>query len=282
MGVLWGIPYLLIKVADRGFEPSTLVLCRTGIGALLLLPVAAARGQLAPVLRRWRPLVAFTVAELAIPWWLLSDAERRLPSSLSGLLVAAIPLVGALLALSTAGGERLAGSQFAGLALGLGGVAVLAGLDVPGSGLPAVGEVALVVVGYALGPAILAHRLSDLPGLGVVAASLALCTLAYVPAGVLQAPRHFPPGRQSLAVVVLGVVCTAVAFLVFFALIGEVGPVRATVITYVNPVVAVALGVVFLRERAGAGTVAGAVLIFAGSLLATGRVGRPVTRPAPG
>jgi drug/metabolite transporter (DMT)-like permease len=283
MGFIWGIPYLLIKVADRGIEPTTLVLGRTGIGALLLLPVAAFRGQLLPVLRRWRPLVAYTVAELAVPWVLLSDAERHLSSSLSGLLVAAVPLVGAVVAVTT-GHERPGRGQLGGLLLGLAGVALLAGFDVSGTGWRSVGEVAVVVVGYAIGPAILARRMSDLPGLGVVAASLALCALAYVPAGLAQAPAHLPPGREVAAVVVLAVVCTALAFLVFFALIGEIGPVRATVVTYVNPVVAVALGVIFLHESAGPATAAGAALILAGSSLATGRLGgrRPAAVAGPG
>ena len=280
MGVIWGIPYLLIKVADRSLEPATLVLARTAVGAVVLVPVALARRELGPVLRRWRPLVAYTVAELAIPWWLLSDAERRLPSSLSGLLVAAVPLVGAVLALGAPRHDRLGRSELAGLAVGLGGVALLAGLDVSGGGWTGVAEVAVVVVGYAVGPAILARHLSDLPGLGVVAASLGLCAVAYLPAGLLQAPGYWPPATGVAAVVVLGLVCTAVAFVLFFALIGEAGPVRATVITYVNPVVAVALGVAFLHEVAGWSTLAGAALVLLGSLLATGRVGRRRRVPA--
>lgn len=285
MGVIWGLPYLLIKVADRSLAPATLVLLRTGIGAALLVPIAVARHELVPVLRRWRPLVVYTVAELGVPWWLLSDAERRLPSSLSGLLVAAVPLVGAVLALAWGGHERPSRTEVAGLVVGLAGVALLAGLDVTGGGWAGVGEVGVVVVGYAVGPAVLARHLSDLPGLGVVAASLALTALAYLPAGLVQAPGHLPPATGVASVVVLGVVCTAVAFVVFFALIGEVGPVRATVITYVNPVVAVALGVALLHEHAGWSTAGGAVLILFGSLLATGRIGRrrpvaPAAEPA--
>lgn len=272
MGVIWGIPYLLIKVAVSDFSPAALVLCRTGLGTALLAPVAVARGQLRPALRRWRPLLLYTVVELAVPWVLLSQAETTLPSSLSGLLVAAVPLVGAVLALGVGGQDRLRPLQVIGLVVGLGGVALLAGLDVSGAAWRSVLAVAVVVVGYAAGPLVLARRLADLPALGVVAGSLGLCALGYLPVGLAEMPGRMPPGRVVAAVVVLGVVCTAVAFLVFFALIAEVGPVRATVITYLNPVVAVTLGVVVLHERAAASTLVGAVLILAGSVLATGNV----------
>jgi len=107
MGAIWGLPYLLIKVAVRDLEPATLVFCRTGIGAVILVPVALARGELAPLVRRWKPLVAYTVVEIGVPWVLLSTAEQRLPSSLSGLLVAAVPLVGAVLSVGLRDRVRL-------------------------------------------------------------------------------------------------------------------------------------------------------------------------------
>ncbi|MGH9095201.1 MAG: DMT family transporter, partial [Acidimicrobiales bacterium] len=129
MSVIWGIPYLLIKVAVEDLHPSVIVFGRTAIGALLLLPVAAARGQLRPLLRSWKPIVVYTVIEVAVPWFLLSTAEKRLPSSLTGLLVAAVPLVGAVMAVGLRARDRIRGWQFAGLFLGLVGVAVLLGLD---------------------------------------------------------------------------------------------------------------------------------------------------------
>jgi drug/metabolite transporter (DMT)-like permease len=283
MCLIWGIPYLLIKVAVRDFSPATLVFCRTGIGALLLLPIAAARGELTPLLARRRPLVAYTVIELAIPWVLLSKAEQRLPSSLTGLLVAAVPLVGAVLAWSLGDRDRLGARGYAGLLIGLAGVAALVGFDVSGANGSSVALVAVVVLGYAIGPLILARALGDMPPLGVVAASLGLCALGYAPFALTRLPAVTPPARVLAAVVVLGVVCTALAFVLFFYLIGEVGPVRATVITYVNPAVAVILGVTFLNESFGIGTAAGFALILTGSVLATtpGR-GRSfvTTRPA--
>jgi drug/metabolite transporter (DMT)-like permease len=270
MGVIWGVPYLLIKVSVGALTPASLVLLRTGLAAVLLLPIAAARGQLRPLLSRWRALLAYTVAELAVPWLFLASAEQRLSSSLTGLLIAAVPLVGALLGWLT-GGERLGSRRLFGLLVGLIGVGALVGLDLGQGDAVALVEVAVVIVGYALGPFILSRHLSDLPGLGVVAGSLTLTALGYLPVGLAQLPAHWPAGKVVASVLVLAALCTAVAFLFFFALIDEVGPVRATVITYLNPAVAITLGVVFLSEPLTVGIGVGFALVLAGSVLATRR-----------
>jgi drug/metabolite transporter (DMT)-like permease len=271
MGLIWGIPYLLIKVAVGGLHPASLVALRTALGAVLLLPLAMRRGELAPLLRVWRPLLLYTFVEVAAPWFFLADAERRLSSSLTGLLIASVPLIGALLAWLTRGDDRPDLKRFAGLGLGLIGVAALVGLDVSVRDLGAVGEVGLVALGYAIGPIIIARRLSNVPAVGVVAASLLLAAVAYAPIGLTQLPATLPPLRVIGAVAVLGIVCTALAFVTFFALIAEVGPVRATVITYVNPAVALALGVTLLREPLTIGALVGFALILAGSVLSTRR-----------
>jgi drug/metabolite transporter (DMT)-like permease len=269
MCVIWGIPYLLIKVAVRDVDPATLVCMRTLIGALVLVPIAAARGELRPLLARWRPVLVYTVVEVGIPWLLLSKAETQLTSSLSGLLIAAVPLVGAILAFATGTRGHLGPVQITGLLMGVGGVAALAGLDVGSASLWSLAAVGAVVVGYATGPWIVSRHLSDAPRLGVVAVSLALTGLVYLPWALTTLPNRFPPATVVASVVTLGVVCTALAFPLFFVLIGDVGPVRATVITYVNPAVALLLGVWFLHEPFTTGTALGFVLVLAGSFLAT-------------
>jgi drug/metabolite transporter (DMT)-like permease len=269
MCVIWGIPYLLIRVAVRDLSPAVLVLARTGGAALLLMPIAAARREVGPALHRLAPVAAFALVEIAVPWVLLSSAEKRITSSLSGLLIAAVPLVGALIARLTGTGERLGLTSLAGLLLGLGGVVALVGLDLGGTSALALAEVAFVVLGYALGPAILSRYLGDVPSLGVLGVSLVLTAVVYAPIAAFSLPRRMPSTQAIASVAVLAVVCTALAFLLFFALIGEIGPVRATVITYVNPAVAVALGVGLLGERLTTGMGVGFVLILAGSLLAT-------------
>jgi drug/metabolite transporter (DMT)-like permease len=271
MAVIWGIPYLLIKIAIGELTPASLVLLRTALGATLLLPVAAARGWLAPLLPYWRWVLAYTVVEVSLPWFLLADGERRLSSSLTGLMIAAVPLIAAVIQLLTRADERMDRRRMTGLLIGFVGVAVLVGLNVSFKDLVAVGEVGLVAVGYAAGPIIIARRLPSLPAVGVVAASLVLTALFYAPLAIPQLPRSIPSGQVLLAVLILGVVCTALGFLLFFALIGEVGPVRATVITYFNPAVALLLGVAVLQEPFTLGAVIGFSLILVGSVLATRR-----------
>lgn len=266
MCVIWGIPYLLIRVAVRDLTPAMLVFSRTTIGAAVLLPLAAARHELRPVLARWRPLLLFAAVEIAIPWLLLSSAERRVSSSFTGLMIAAVPLVGVAITR-----ERLGAWSFGGLALGLGGVVALVGLDLNGTSVLSLVEIASVIVGYAVGPIVLARSLRGLPALGVIAASLGVTAIVYLPFGVIDFPTSTPPAKVIASVIGLALVCTALAFILFFALIAEVGPVRATVITYVNPAVAAALGVGLLNERFTIGMGVGFALILVGSVLAARR-----------
>jgi drug/metabolite transporter (DMT)-like permease len=208
--------------------------------------------------------------EIAVPWLLLSRAEQRLTSSLTGLLIAAVPLVGALFMAAAGSADRLDGRSWLGLLIGLLGVAALVGLDFGSVGVVPLLEVCVVVVGYATGPMVLSRYLTGLPSLGIVAASLTMTALVYAPVAALQLPTHVRLD-VILSVAGLAVVCTAVAFLLFFDLIAEVGPVRATVITYVNPAVAAVLGVAALGERFTAGMGIGFALVLGGSVLATRR-----------
>lgn len=266
MCVIWGLPYLFIRVAVEHVSPGTLVFLRTGVAALILLPIAWWRDQLRVVLPHWKPLAAFAVVEIMIPWFLISDAETKLTSSLTGLLVAGVPLVGAALARVTPGTDGVNRTQLIGLLIGVVGVGALVGLDFGDVDLVAVGEMGLVLVGYSVGPMILSRWLADLPSMGVIAASLALNTVVYVPFVVVQPPEL--TAKVVGSVLVLAVVCTALAFVLFFDLIATIGPVRATVIAQVNPAVAVTLGVLVLSEKLTTGMIVGCPLIIAGSVLA--------------
>lgn len=275
MAFIWGIPYLFIKIAVGELTPATLVFLRSVVGAALLLPLAVGRNNLAPLRPYWKWILLYTFVEVAAPWFLLSDAERRISSSLTGLLIAAVPSIGAVLAVATGAQDRLDSRRIAGLVLGFVGVAALVGLDVHADDLGAIGQVAVVALGYAIGPMIIERKLRGLPSLGVVAASLGITALVYVPFGLTQLPSTLPSSSVLFAVAVLGVVCTALAFVTFFALITEVGGPRATVITYVNPAVALALGVALLHEPFTVGIAVGSVLIVLGSILATRRAPSP-------
>ena len=279
MALIWGIPYLLIRIAVKEVEPTVVVFARTAIGALILLPIVALRGDLRTVLRHWRWVAAFAIVEMAIPWVLVASAEQSLPSSTAALLIAGVPLVGAAMALARPhGGESMGRMAILGMLIGLAGVMAIVGVDGGPTDLGALGAMAIVVVCYAAGPVILARRLGTITGMGVSAVALAICAVGYAPFAVAQWPTTQPSRDAITALVLLGVVCTAIAFVVFAALINEIGPVRATVITYVNPAVAAVLGVIVLGETLTIGFLVGFTLVLFGSALAT-RPSRP-THPA--
>jgi drug/metabolite transporter (DMT)-like permease len=281
MCVVWGIPYLLIKVAVGEVSVPVVVFARTALGAVVLLPLALRSGQLGVLRRHWRPLLAFATLEMIVPWGLLSQAERRLPSSLAGLLIAAVPIIGVVIARATGGTERLSPWRWAGLIIGLAGVVVLAAPHLSGgSGWP-VAEVLLVALGYASAPLIAARKLADVPALPMTTACLGLAALLYTPAAIMAWPHRVPSGRALAALAGLGLVCTACAFIVFLELIREAGTSRAMVFTYINPAVAVAAGVLLLGEPFTATIAASFALILAGCLLATGLQRRVRRTPAP-
>jgi drug/metabolite transporter (DMT)-like permease len=251
-----------------------LVFARVAGGAVVLLPLAVYRGQLRALRPHWRWLAVFACVEIILPWLFLSLAERRLSSSMSGLLIASVPIIGVALARLTGGGERLTPLRWAGLLGGLAGVALLAGPGALHGDLLAIAEVMLTAVGYATGPLIASRKLAGLPGLGVTAVCLGFAAVVYAPAAALTWPQSVPSAEVLASLAGLALICTALAFVLFFQLIAEVGPARATVITYVNPAVAVALGVGVLGEPLTPEIIAAFGLILAGSVLAT-RSGQP-------
>ncbi|HEX4250096.1 MAG TPA: EamA family transporter [Pseudonocardia sp.] len=271
MCLLWGIPYLMIKIAVGGVSVPVLVFLRTGIGALVLLPLAFRPGALASLRAHWRPLLAFAGLEIIGPWYLLSDAERHLSSGLTGLLIAAVPIIGVLVARGFGDTTRLGPMRWTGLGLGLAGVVLLAAPHLSGGTAWPVVELLLVAVGYATAPVIAARQLADVPNLLMTASCLGLAALVYAVPAALTWPTALPSGPVLFSLGALAVVCTALAFVLFFELIREVGPARAVVFTYVNPAVAVAAGVLLLGEPLTTAVVAAFVLILSGSVLATAR-----------
>jgi drug/metabolite transporter (DMT)-like permease len=267
LGVIWGLPYFLIRIAVRDLDPATLVFLRTGLASLILLPFALRRRQLGVLLDHWPAVLAYTLTEIIVPWLLLFTAEQRLTSSLAGLLIATVPIFGAVIAWAL-GHERPGRRRVFGLALGFAGVVILAGVGVGRANLGPMGEVVLCAVGYAIAPMIVARRLAKAPAYEVVTASMVITALVYLPFGLAHLPRTFH-AETAESVATLSVVCTVGAFLVFFALIREIGPTRATVVTYVNPAVAVLLGVTALGEPFSLGIKIGFPVIIAGSILAT-------------
>lgn len=271
MGAIWGVPYLFTKVAVGHMAPPVIVFGRSFVGAAPLLVLAARAGALRPVLVRWKAVLAFAAIEMAIPWVLLTNAQRDLPSGLTGLLIACVPIVGALVAFALGDRTALHPVRVVGIVVGIAGVALLVLADLGSDGIPwwAVIQVMLVCVGYASAPFIAARHLSSVPDIGVVALSLSTVALVYAPFAWIAWPSDTPPAKAWAAVIALGVLCTATAFMLFFKLIAEIGPARATLITFVNPAVAVAVGAIVLDEQITAATLGGFVLVIAGCWLAT-------------
>jgi drug/metabolite transporter (DMT)-like permease len=272
ISMIWGVPYLFIKIAlDGGVTPLALAWTRVALAAAVLLALAWRAGTLPSLRGHGRWLVAYAVAEVCVPFPLIAAGEERVASSLAAILIAAVPLIGAVLALRFDHSERPTPARAFGLLLGFGGVVALMGIDVAGRGGELLGALAILTaaVGYAIGPMVVKHRLAVLDPRAAMGTSLAVAALLLAPLAALDPPRAVPSAGALAALVVLGLVCTATAFVIFSVLIAEAGTSRATVITYVNPIVAVALGVVALGERPGAGAVAGLLLILAGSWLST-------------
>jgi drug/metabolite transporter (DMT)-like permease len=269
--VLWGIPYFFIKVAVEDLPAVFVAWARIALAAAILLPLAWYQGTLRGLWERRWLLVAFALLEITIPFTLIPLGERHISSSLTAILIAAVPLTVALLAVRFAPEERVHGIRLAGLFVGLIGVVLLLGIDVAGKTDELVGALCILgaTLGYAAGPMLANRKLSDLPAIAPPAIAVTVSAVVLLPFAALSVPDQGAPFKAWGSVIVLGVACTAVALVVFFILLTEAGPSRASVITYINPVVAVALGVSFLDESLGAASLAGLVLILAGSYVST-------------
>jgi len=272
MSVIWGIPYLFIKIALQDLNPGVVVFARVGIAALVLIPIAIFQGALQPLRKRWLMIAGLACIQIVAPFLLISFGEQHITSSLTSLLIATDPIFVALLALRFDPGERVTGIRSLGLLIGIVGVAVLLGFDVGGDEQKLLGAamVLLAAFGYAIG-ALLVKRptIAALPRLGVVSFMCLTSTIVLLPFSASHLPSKIPSMQVIISLLVLGLICTAIAYLVYFALIAEVGPGRATVITYVNPAVSVFLGVMLLGEPLNASIIIGFLLILLGSWLST-------------
>jgi len=271
--VIWGLPYLFIKIAvDAGIAPAFIAWSRIALAAALLLPLAIQRKVLQGLRERTAAIIGYTACEVAVPFILISIGEQYITSSLTAILVATMPLMVALLSLRLIPGEHLSGKRLIGLLIGFAGVVALLGFDVAGRATELLGAALVLVatLGYAIAPIIVSRRLSDLDPLGPVTASLLIATVALLPPAIATFPGQLPSVSALIAIAVLGIICTAAGLLAFFRLIAEAGPSRASVITYVNPLVAVVVGVLALGERLSLVSVAGLGLILVGSWVSTG------------
>ncbi|MEV1129748.1 DMT family transporter [Agromyces sp. NPDC049794] len=279
LGAIWGMPYLLIKIALVDFDPMLIAFGRTLTGALVLAPFALGRSPLRAVISRWPAVLAFTLVEISGPWLLLGHAETLVSSSTAALFIAVVPILTTAIAAGTQR-DRITPVRALGLGVGFLGVAVLTGFDLAVTSPWALGALALTALGYAIGPMIMSRYLSGVPRITVVAASLLLAAAVYAPFVPGNLPVRFEV-QSVVAMIVLGVICSALGFALFFDLVAEVGPARSTLITYLNPAVAILLGVAILGEPLSPGIALGMPMILAGSLLASRRPGPALDPPRP-
>jgi drug/metabolite transporter (DMT)-like permease len=270
LGAIWGASYLFIKIGLRDLSPSMVAFVRIALAALVLLPVAASRGALRGVRSRAGWLALVGAVQVAAPFVLISAGEVEISSSLAGILVASAPLFTALLAIWVDREERSQGIRLAGVLVGFGGVALLLGVDLGGSGSALLGGLAVVLasLGYAVGGFLVKHRLAGMAPVGMSAAVMAASTIFLLPPALLTAPEAAPGLGPAAAVAVLGVLGTGVAFVIFYGLIASIGPARAFLVTYIAPGFAVVYGALLLSEQVTVATMAGLALILAGSWLA--------------
>jgi drug/metabolite transporter (DMT)-like permease len=288
MSLVWGMPYLFIKIAvDEGLSPAFVSWSRVVLAAAVLCALAYKAGLLHHLRGRYRWLAVYALVEITIPFPLIAWGEQHIDSSLAAIIIAAAPLLVAVLAIRFDESERVTGLRLVGLLVGFAGVIALVGIDVAGRSEELLGALAVLgaALGYAIGPMTLRRHLADLDPRATMGVSLAIAAVLLTPLTAATLPTETPSTDALIAVVVLGLVCTAAAFVIFGSLIAEVGAGKALVITYVNPVVALALGVVVLGESPGVGAIVGLLLILAGSWLSTGgglpsRLGRSQRAPA--
>lgn len=273
MSFLWGIPYLFISVAvDGGIPPAFLAWSRVLLGAVVLIAVAWRSGLLGSLRGRGRWIVAYAIIEIAIPFPMIATGEQYVSSSIAAILIAAVPLIVAVLALRFDASERVTGLRLIGLLVGFAGVVALVGIDVAGNAdeLLGAGAILVAAIGYASAPMILRRKLGDLEPVAIMAGSLVVASIALTPFALVELPGAGVGADAWASIAVLGTICTALAFVLFGSLVIEVGVSRASVITYVAPVVALAAGVAVLGESPGPGALVGLLLILAGSWLSTG------------
>jgi drug/metabolite transporter (DMT)-like permease len=275
-GIAWGMPYAFIAIAVDQFDVATIVLARCLIGAAVLIPFAIYRKAIMPALKHWRWVLVFALLEMVGPWFLITNAERTISSGLTGLLIAIVPFWGVFIAYYFLGDKSVKHPKtIFGLVIGFAGVLLLVGVDAFSANLDllGVGAVILASLGYAIAPAVSSRTIGHLDSVGVIALSLGFVSVIYAVPGFMALPASIPTAKFDgwMSLIVLGVVCSAIAFILFFDLIKEIGSARATLITYPNTAVAFLLGILFLSEPITLGMIIGFPLVITGSYFASKR-----------
>jgi drug/metabolite transporter (DMT)-like permease len=281
---VWGSSYMLIKVALDDFSEGAIVCLRTALGAALLLSFAASRGVLSDLRGRGRWMAIIACIQVIGPFLLITYGENRISSSLTAILISVVPIFTALLALRFDHAERSHGWALVGIVVGILGIALLFGLDLSGSGdeLVGGGMMLAAALGYAISWMLVKHKLSGAAPEAVAGGTMVVAAIATAPLLIAAPPTSAPPLDAVAALLALGVGGTGIAFVLFYRLIADVGPARASMVSYVAPAFSIVYGVVLLGEHLTLAAIGGLALILAGSWLgAQGRLPRFLSRSGP-
>lgn len=270
-GVLWGIPYLFISIAVDELSPAIIVFVRVTIGALILGAVTIAQKTLGSEIRHWKLIFLYAIGELIGPWFLITNAQEKLSSGLTSLLVCTTPIWATIFASIYGDKTVWEGKRIVGLSVGFTGVIFLVGLETfnnIGNGL-AIGEVLLASIGYAWAVNMIVKKLPNADLMAINAVAMAMTAIVYFPFAIASFPTAVPSTKAIFSLIVLGVFCTGGGFISFFLVLRKIGAARASLVTYMNVMVAVLLGVIVLSEPLTVGIVIGLPLVLVGSFLAS-------------
>ena len=276
-GFLWGIPYLFIRVAvdpDNGFSPAIVVFIRVFIGALILIPISIYDKSLFVAIKGWKYIAVYALFEMVIPWILIGTAEQSISSGLAGLLVASVPIFSTIIASMYGDKSVWHPRRLFGMAIGFLGVFLLVGIEsFTGSSDPiAIFMMLGASVGYAYAVIYITRKMPGVSGVAINAIAMAMTALFYSPALFLLWPDHQISLSATYSVIALGIFSTGIAFAVFFTVMAEIGPTRASLVTYMNTAFAVVLSVLILSEPLTIGIIVGLPLVLIGSFLASRKV----------
>jgi len=270
-GVLWGVPYLFIKIAVEpgGFQPGFLVFARVTLGALFMIPLALKQGLLPEAMKYFKWILLYSIIELVGPWYFLSSGERHVSSGLAGLLIATVPFWSTLIASFLGDKSVWQSHRIIGMVIGFIGVVLVVGLESlrGDNSVSAIVMILLAALGYAIAPIMIRRKAPTLNGLAINSVAMLVTAIIYIPVGVIQFPDSMPNAKSIWSLIILGIFPTAIAFVIFFKLIVEIGPTRSSMVTYINTAVAVILGIIVLSEPLTLGIALGLPLILVGSYM---------------
>ena len=275
-GFLWGIPYLFIRVAvdpQDGFHPAIVVFGRVVIGALILIPIAIYDKTFFTALKNWRYIAVYALFEMVGPWILIGTAEQKISSGLAGLLVSSVPIFSTLIASRYGDKSVWQPKRLFGIAIGFLGVFLLVGIEsLTGSSDPiSILMVIAASIGYAFAVIYITRKIPEGSGVAINGIAMAMTAVFYSPALFFLWPDRAVSHEAIYSLIALGVFSTGIAFAIFFAVMAEIGPTRASLVTYMNTAFAVVLGVIILNEPLTLGIIVGLPLVLIGSYLASRR-----------